>query len=103
MTRFYRDGTPQEVDGLGEDEERDDLGASSDADTLPAEQIREDAADDAEGEDCIRGDEKAEEPGTFFCGGRIGTCGLLQGGWLHAIDVSISTGIRLGNQAKTLG
>jgi hypothetical protein len=75
---------------LGEDEERDDLGASADPDALPPEQIREDAGNDAVSEDCIWRYEKAEEPGTFFCGGRIEACDLLQGGFLHANDGSMS-------------
>ena len=40
------DGTPEKVDALGENEERDDLGASADADSLSTEQVGEGAADD---------------------------------------------------------
>ncbi len=82
------DGAPEEVDGLGEDEERYDLGGSSDADSLLSEQVGEDATDDAVGEDCIRRDEEAEEPRTFFWSGRIQACGLLQVDFGHAFDVS---------------
>lgn len=83
-----RDGAPEEVDRLGEDEERYDLGGSADADSLLSEQVGEDAADDAVGEDCIRRYEEAEEPRTFFWGGRVQACGLLQVDFGHAFDVS---------------
>jgi hypothetical protein len=85
------DRAPEEVDGLGKDEQRDDLGASSDADALPAEQIREDPSNYAVGEDCIRRDEKAEEPRTLFCGGKSWACELLQGDVAHGTDISMSS------------
>ncbi len=62
------DGGPEAVDGLGKDEERDDLRAAADADSLLAEQIGEDAADNAVGEDRVWRDEETEEPGAFFLG-----------------------------------
>ena len=57
---------------------------------LPPEQIRQDAGNDAVREHGIGRDEKTKEPGMFPRGGRVQACCLLQGGFLHANDVSMS-------------
>jgi hypothetical protein len=84
------DWTPEEVNALGENEKRDDLGASSDVDSLLAEQIGENTGNDPVCEDGVRGDEKAEEPGAVIGYRRIQACGLLQGYFGHAFDVSMA-------------
>ncbi len=62
------DGAPKEIDGGGQDKQRDDLGASAYSDSLLAEQVRKGSLNDAVGDNGRRRDEKSEDPGTFFLG-----------------------------------
>ena len=58
-----------------------------------AEQIGENATDDAVREDRVWRDEETEEPGTFFPdGGRASD--LLQGDFGHGFDVSTTVAVR---------
>ncbi len=82
------DGTPQEIDRGGQDEQRDDLGASAYSDSLLAEKVRQRSLNDAVGEHRRWCNEEAEEPGAFFLGGGIQACGWLQVDFGHGSDVS---------------
>ena len=94
------DGTPKEIDCGGQDEQRDDLGASAYSYSLLAEEVRQRSLNDAVGDDRRWRDEKSEEPGAFFWGGEIQACGFLQVDFGHGLDVSTEERFRVRNLKK---
>ncbi len=57
---------PEEIDGVRQGKQRDDAGAARGIDAMETQKVREASANEAEGDDRIRGDEEGEEPRAFM-------------------------------------